>query len=281
MNCSFTIMKQMLQKGRFDNMTLFKHEIKMNLKSMIIWTTCIGIICAGCIMLFDSLENTMSEMADTFAQMGAFSAALGLDKVSISTIDGFYATEIAIIFAIGGAMFASMTGVAILSKEEEGHTAEFLHTLPFGRSYILGWKYAAVAASIFLFNMICIIWIIAGFAAGQVMPDVKNLVLYHVVQFFMQLEIGSICFLISAFCKRKQMGAALGFAVLMYLFDMLCRVIPDMDYMKYITPYYYANASDIFTDGSIDMVLVCIGIGITVVCVAASLVVYGKKDLAA
>lgn len=262
-------------------MTLFKHEIKMNLKSLIIWTTCIGVICAGCIMLFDSLENTMSEMSDMFAQMGAFSAALGLDKMSISTIDGFYAAEISIIFAIGGAMFAGMTGAAILSKEEEGHTAEFLHTLPFGRSYILGWKYAAMAACIFLFNIICIAWIIIGFMAGQVMPDVKNLVLYHAAQFLMQLEIGSICFLISAFCKRKQMGAALGFAVLMYLFDMLCRVIPDMDFVKYITPYYYSNASDIFTKGSINMVLLSISVAVTLVCVVGAAAVYHKKDLAA
>ena len=45
-----------------------------------------------------------------FSVMGGFSAALGMDKVSIGTITGFYATEVALIFALGGAMFAAMTG---------------------------------------------------------------------------------------------------------------------------------------------------------------------------
>ena len=41
------------------------------------------------------------------------------------------------IVAIGGAMFAGMTGALMLSKEEEGHTAEFLYTLPLSlRDYL-------------------------------------------------------------------------------------------------------------------------------------------------
>ena len=83
-------------------MTLLKHEMKMNLKALLIWSCCIGFSCFGCLLLFGSLKDTMDQMADVYAQMGSFSAALGLDRLSISTMEGFYATEIALIFAIGG-----------------------------------------------------------------------------------------------------------------------------------------------------------------------------------
>ena len=125
-------------------MTLLKHEIKMYGKTWIIWSMCIGICCFSCLLLFESLKESMEEIADMFSVMGGFSAALGMDKVSIGTITGFYATEVALIFALGGAMFAAMTGVSVLSKEEEGHTADFLHTLPLGRGHIVLWKYASV-----------------------------------------------------------------------------------------------------------------------------------------
>ena len=118
-------------------MILFKHEIKLNLKLIIIWSAFVGFSCFGCILLFGGLKESMEEMANAYAQMGTFSSALGLDRMNVSTMEGFFATEVALIYAIGGAMFAAMAGVCMLSKEEEGHTSEFLNTLPFGRGYIV------------------------------------------------------------------------------------------------------------------------------------------------
>lgn len=262
-------------------MTLLKHEIGQNRKTLLIWTLCIGFACFGCILLFESLEESMEQMAGAYAQMGAFSTALGLDRLSVSTMNGFYAAEVALMFAIGGAMFAAMTGAAIVSKEEEGHTSEFLNTLPLGRGYIIGWKYAAMALLIFLFNLICVIWILAGFAAAGEMPDRKAFTLYHGAQMLMQLEVGSICFLASAFFKRKQIGAALGFAVLLYMMDLMCRIVPDIEGLKYVTPYYFSNATDIFTTGSVDGKMLAVSVCVTALCACMAAFVYRKRDLAA
>lgn len=262
-------------------MTLLKHEIRQNWKSLLIWTACIGFACFGCILLFKSLKESMEQMDSAYAQMGAFSAALGLDRLSVSTMEGFYATEVALMFAIGGAMFAAMTGAAIVSKEEEGHTSEFLNTLPFGRDYIIGWKYAAVTALIFLFNFICIIWVLSGFAAAGEMPDRKEFMLYHGAQLLMQMEVGSVCFLVSSFCKKKQTGAALGFAVLLYMMDLMCRIVPDIEGLKYVTPYYFSNASNIFTEGSVNKQMLTVSVCVTAFSACLAAFVYRKRDLAA
>lgn len=262
-------------------MTLLIHEIKMNVKALIIWTTCVGVICFGCLLLFESLETTMEQMSDMYAQMGAFSTAFGMDKLSISTLEGFYATEIGIMFAIGGAMFAAMTGAGMVAKEEEGHTSEFLCTLPFGRNHILFSKYIAMAVLILVFNLVCILWVLLGFACMGDMPSEKEFLLYHGSQLFMQLEVGSICFLISSICKRRQTGMALGFAVLLYLMDMLSRVLPDLENLKYVTPYYFSNASDIFSDGTVDCGMLGISIGVILISLISAVVIYHKRDLAA
>lgn len=262
-------------------MTLFWHEWRMNWKSLVIWALCVGICCGGCILLFESVAESMEDMAQTFAEMGGFSAAFGMDKVSIATIDGFYAAEISIIFSLGGAMFAAMTGAVLLSKEEEGHTAEFLHTLPVGRGYIYGWKYVTLLVLIILFNVICIGFDMVGLVCiGGEMP-MKEYALHHGMSLLMQVEIGSVCFLISAICKRKQLGLALGLAVLLYMMEVMIHIVPDLELLKYLTPYYYANAADIFSGSEMQWQLAVLGLVICVLAVGAGGVVYEKRDIAA
>lgn len=262
-------------------MTLWKHEINMNLKSLLIWSCCIGIVNCGCLLLFESLADAMGQMAESYSQMGSFSTALGLDRLSIAAMEGFYATELGLIFAIGGAMFAAMTGAAMLSKEEEGHTSEFLHTLPFGRGYIIRWKYLAMVSVIILFQVICIVWEILGFMMAGEMVEVKEYLLFHGAQFLMQLEMGSICFLISSGSRKKQTGTALGLAVLLYVADMMCRIVPDIEKLKYVTPYYFSNAADIFASGGINGGMAGISISVTIVAVLCAAGIYVKKDIAA
>ncbi len=262
-------------------MTLLKQEWKMNFKSLLIWTLCVGICCSGCILLFDSVAESMEEMGQMFAKLGNFSTAFGMDKVSIATLTGFYATEISIIFLLGGAMFAAMTGAVLLSKEEEGHTVEFLHTLPVSRTYIYLWKYVALLLLILAFNVVCIGLDVIGFVAIGEEIAMAEYVEYHVLALVMQLEIGSICYLISAVCRRKQIGLALGLAVLFYLMDIMCNIVPDLEFLKYFTPYYYVNAAQIYSGGDSRIGLMVLGLAVTAVVVIAGGMVYKKRDIAA
>lgn len=261
-------------------MTLLKHELKMNGKTLMIWSACVGFICFGCLLLFESLAESIAGMAGLYASMGIFAKALGMDRLSIATMEGFYATEIGIIFAVGGAMYAAMTGASMLSKEEEGHTGEFLYTLPFRRSYVVRWKYLAMGALVLLFQVICIAWEMAGFMLAGDMPKLQGYVLYHFAQLMMQLEIGSLCFLISSICRKKRIGAALGLAVFLYLADLLCRVMPDIRHLKYVTPYYFSNATDIFIEKKINVVLAVVCLAVTIASGICAGKIYRKRDLA-
>ncbi|MDO4322640.1 MAG: ABC transporter permease subunit [Lachnospiraceae bacterium] len=262
-------------------MTLLKHELKRNGKALLIWSMCVGAVCFGCLLLFESLAETMKSMAGLYAGMGIFAKALGMDRLSIATMEGFYSTEIGLIFATGGAMYAAMTGAAMLSKEEEGHTGEFLYTLPLGRLAIVRWKYLAMLVLVLLFQAIGIVWETAGFALAGEMPAPREYALYHLAQLLMQAEIGSICFLISSLSRKKQTGAALGLAVLLYLADLLCRVMPSIENLKYVTPYYFSNATDIFAEGTINMPLAALSFAVTAAAGICAGMIYERRDLAA
>ena len=159
-------------------MTLYKHELKMNRMSFVIWLVGVLAMSAGCIFLFPLIDESMADMSEAFASMGGFSAAFGMDKLPITTLEGFFGTEIGTIFALGGGMFASLIGISALSKEESSHTAEFLHTLTLSRRGIVTGKLLSIltliaAFDIAAFGVFCLIGAVTMIASDSfnVMAD--------------------------------------------------------------------------------------------------------------
>ena len=262
-------------------MTLYKHELKMNRVSFAVWLVGVLAMSAGCIFLFPLIDESMADMSDAFASMGGFSAAFGMDKLSITTLEGFFGTEIGTIFALGGGMYAALLGISALAKEESGHTAEFLHTLTLGRCGIVTGKLAAIVTYLVLFDVIAF----GVFAASAAMIgetlSMKSLIGYIVAQFAAQLEIASVCFAFSACSKRSSLGLGLGVALVLYVLDIIARITDKAEFLKYITPFSFSNATDIFVNGgTIETVPLCIGICVTVISLAAAYTVYRRRDIA-
>jgi len=253
--------------------------MKMNRKNLLIWTLSVGLLCFGCILLYTSLEDSVQEIADSFSDMGAMSAALGMDKMSLATLKGYYATEIAMMHSLGGAMFAAILGTGLLAKEESGHTAEFLCVLPIARGRIVFEKYLALVSDLVVLNLVCAGLYLLGFVMMGETVDGKEMALYHLAAVLMQIEVGTICFFLSACVKKSIMGAGLGLTLLFFAADMMCRIVPAIEGLKYITPFYYANAADIFTDGKMNGAMAAVGVGIIAVSYAAASRTYCRKDL--
>ncbi len=262
-------------------MTLLKQELRQSFKSLLIWALTVGLICWSCILLYKSVADQLSSTADLYANMGDMTKALGLDKISIATFNGYFATQISIMFALGAGMFASMMGASSLAKEEEGHTSEFLFTLPFRRSSILTYKLLALILSLMFFNAVCIG--LEALAVWQIDLDFswKYFLTYHALAFLMQLEIASLAFAISALSSKKQIGLSIGLVLILYVMDIFCRIIPDIKNLKYWTPYYLANGSDVFTASKINGLAFGISLALILFSLLGAFLIYERKDLTA
>ncbi|WP_019785030.1 ABC transporter permease subunit [Streptococcus sobrinus] len=262
-------------------MILLKHELKEMTKGLLIWSISVGLICAGCILLYKNLESQLSKTAQLYANMGDMTKALGMDKISLATLNGYFATEIVLMFGLGSTMFASMIGTSSLAKEEEGHTSEFLYSLPFSRWSILGWKLLSILLVLVFFNVLsmglealAIWWIDLDFSW-------KSFLTYHGLAFIMQIEIVSLTFLISAISRKKQLGLSIGLVLVMYVMDLMCRIIPDIKNLKYWTPFYLANGSDIFSHSKLAETTLWLTLLISFLALLISFIYYQKKDLSA
>lgn len=260
--------------------TIYKHEMKSNFKNLLIWCLSVSTMGFICILLFTSVKESMAGMADSFASMGAFSDAFGMDKLSIATLVGFYATEVGTIHGLGGAMFAAIISAGILSKEEDGHTSEFLFSQPVSRGKVITAKLFSVVSNIVLFNVLAVvIYVLAIVILGEDMP-MKEFFIFHMMQTIMQAEIGAVCFGISAFMKKNKLGIGLGLVLILYAYDLMARVVPDLSDYKVISPFSYANASDIFSGSELSKVALIIGAVILTIGVLMAYIVYQKRDLA-
>ena len=260
-------------------MTIVKHELRQGKVSFLIWTASIGFLLAVCIFLFPEMKGEMDGMSELFSSMGSFTAAFGMDRLNFGTLIGYYAIECGNVLGLGGAFFAALSAVGILSKEEKDRTAEFLLTHPVSRVRIITEKFVAVLIQITTMSLIIYALSVGSMAViGENIPW-KEMSLLHLAYYILQIELAGICFGISAFIGKGSVGIGLGIAVIMYFLNLIANIAEVAEFLKYITPFGYCDGADIVANGSLNGSLVVIGITIGVIGVIVAYMKYVKKDI--
>lgn len=260
-------------------MTLVKHELRQGKAAFLIWTASIGFLLVICIFLFPEMKEQMADVNDIFASMGSFTEAFGMDRLNFGTLIGFYAVECGNVLGLGGAFYAALCAVGMLSKEEKEKTAEFLLTHPVSRKRIITEKMIAVMLQITAMNIIIYAVSVGSIAVvGETIPW-KGISLLHLAYYLLQIELGGICFGISAFLRKSSAGVGLGIAAMMYFLNLIANIADVAEFLKYITPFGYCEGADIVSDGRLDGVMVAIGAVIGVCGIVIAYLKYTKKDI--
>ena len=76
-------------------------------------------------------------------------------------------------------------------------------------------------------------------------------------------------------------GIGIGFAAMLYFFNIICNISNEAEYLKYFTPFQYAEPSRIFAESAIDIPLILTGITCAIVGAAIAVLRYNQKDIAA
>ena len=128
--------------------------------------------------------------------------------------------------------------------------------------------------------VIVFVVVTAGMVAiGETIPWGEMLLL-HAAYLLLQIELAGICFGLSAFLRRGSVGAGLGVAVTMYFLNLIANITESAEFLKYITPFGYANGTDIVTEVTLDGILILIGMVYAIVGIVVAYWKYTKKDIA-
>ena len=107
----------------------------------------------------------------------------------------------------------------------------------------------------------------------------NEFLLLHLAYLLLQTEIAAVCFCISAFLRKSGIGIGLGLAAVLYFLNIIANITEDAEWLKYITPFGYAEAADILTNAEISPAPAAIGCAVTAAGIAAAFFKYCRKDI--
>ena len=260
-------------------MTICKQELKNGRISLIIWSAIIAFLLAVCVFIYPELAEQMGELEEMFNNMGSFSDAFGMEALTEGGFLGFFSLECAEMLGIGGALFAAILGIGMLSKEEQNGTAEFLLSHPIKRSRLISEKLLALVAQILIFNAAQVaVTALSILAIGEEV-DVGKLALIFLSFLILHLEVAAISFGISSALRRGGIGIGLGIALLFYFVSLASGVSESLEFLKYLTPFSYTSGSYIIEHTSLEWKYIIIGAVLTAGSIIAAYAVYNKKDI--
>ncbi|MBQ9535769.1 MAG: ABC transporter permease subunit [Clostridia bacterium] len=260
-------------------MTVFFHELRRNRLSLAVWAAAIAFMLGISVLIYPQMTAQMAEINEVFADMGSFTAAFGMDKVSFGEFGGYFSIECGNVLGLGGALFAAILGISALAREEREHTAEFLYTHPLTRTRIVGEKLAAVLAQILLLNLaVAAVALLSMRVIGE-SAEAKPLLLLFLAYLLMQAELAAITFGVSAFLRSGGMGLGIGAAIMLYFLNILANITEKAAFLKFITPFGYTDGADIMSSGRLEIKYLAVGLLLAAAGVSAAFLKYGKKDI--
>ena len=140
-------------------------------------------------------------------------------------------------------------------------------------------KLIAVLLQIIALNVVVYLLAVGSMAViGEAVPW-KTVSLLHLAYFLLQIEIACICFGISAFLWKGGMGIGLGLAIALYFLNIIANLSDKAKVLKYITPFGYAESSDIINNGGIAGDKLLIGLALALAGIGIAYWKYSKKDI--
>ncbi|MFH0767676.1 MAG: ABC transporter permease subunit [Bacillota bacterium] len=260
-------------------MNIIKRELKSNLKSLLIWIIALVSITILASWEFEAFRGN-TELVDAMESFAALFNALGIQITDLSLPEGFLSLE-SIYFYIPLAIYAALLGSSIISKEERDKTAEYLFTLPVTRKKVLVSKVIVAVLYNIILNLCVVLGAIVAYIRFSPSDAFYKFILYlSIGLIFIQLVFMSMGMLLASVLKQyKKSGAAiLAYVLGSYLLFVLIGFAEKIDFLKYITPFKYFEASDMLK-GTIHLEYVIISIAIIISSIMGLFIFYRRRDL--
>jgi len=264
------------------SMNIFRQELKMSLRSVISWSLAVAALILVFVSLFSSFAKDaalLTEMMDNFPEQ--LLAAFGMIGVDLAKILGYF--SLAFLFVqICLAIQAANYGFGLVSIEEREWTADFLLAKPVGRSEILTSKLLAALSGLAVTDAVVWISTFVCFTLfkGDSTYETSTLVLLLASIVPFQLFFLAVGLVVSLLVKRIRnvtpwaMGLGFGMYILSAFGDMLGESV-----FENITPFKHFQAQYIIRNAAWDLPLVLVSVVAIVISVAASHLLYARRDI--
>jgi ABC-2 type transport system permease protein len=262
-------------------MNIFLHELKGNIKSLIIWSFITLLFILVGFSKFSAFASNPEMLAILDNVPKPMLDAMSLNSFNLTTVTGFYGI-MQLYFALILAIAAAMWGSDFISKEERDKTVEFALTMPVTRSKVITGKALAAVISCIVLN---IVTLGGTFVAAQgYNPDsefyrfvfLSNVALLIVQFIFLALGIFLGC---AMKYYRRANSTAVSIMLVTFFIYIIAGIDKNLGFLKYFSPFKYFDPLEILHNSRIDPSFVLLSAGIIVVLMVGAYLTYSKRDL--
>ncbi len=262
---------------------MLKRELKVNLKSFIIWNAILlGVFLIAYLMYPSIIASDNISMMDEMLQMfpKEMLKAFNYDISMMDTAYGWLKSEGFVFVLLITGCYAGILGSNILLKEENDKTIEYLNTLPVKRKDIVINK--VIVGVIYIVVMIALLTAfnyISLTLSGDF--DKKQFLLLSITPLFPALVLYFVCLFFSTFSHKtkKMFGISLGIVLISYFLQMLSQIADSVEFLKYASIFTLADTRNVIVDVSINPIMVIISIALIIVFFVLTILNYNKKEL--
>lgn len=262
-------------------MNIFLRELRANLKSLLIWAGIIVLLVVIALAKFSAFAGNPEMLAMLDSMPPAIMDGLNMRAFNLTTLSGFYGIMF-VYFGLLGAIAAAMWGSDIISKEERDKTVEFSLVLPVSRSRVITAK--ALAALVNCIAFVLITWAVSLAGVQSYNPDqafYSFLSLEMRAMFAIELIFLAVGLLLGSAMKRYKRAGSTAVAIILatYFMSIISTMQKDLDFLKYLTPFKYFDAGNLFRTGQFESIYLLISAAIIAASLALAYWVYNRRDL--
>ena len=257
---------------------MFKREMKINLKSFIIWTSVLMILFLIVFLMYPSNMKMMDELLKIFPK--EMLKAFNMDISSIDTAFGWMRTEGFVFVLLITGIYSGILGSNIVLKEENDKTIEYLNSVPVSRRKIVFSKILSALTYIVLMVISLGIFNFIGLSIIEEF-DKKLFVYLSITPIFSSIVIFSLCLFLSTFTHKtkKTLGISLGLVFISYFLQILSEMSDKTEFLKYISVFTLADIRNVIVNISIDPIMIIISISLFIIFTILTIIRYEKKEL--
>jgi ABC-2 type transport system permease protein len=203
-----------------------------------------------------------------------------LGGADYATITGWMRSEIG---AVYGPLVVAFTGISVAAAtagEEEAGILALTLAHPVTRSRLLLAKAAAVALSVVVVALGTFVGLVVGVAVGGGGIALADIVALAVHLAFFGWAVGALALAVAASTGRRALasGVAAAFALLGFLLNGFAPLVDTIDWLKYLSVFYYYEGHDPIGNGLHAGDLVVLGIA-TLALTALAVAGFRQRDL--
>jgi len=260
---------------------MLKRELKINLKSLIIWTLIIvGIFVIG-FLVYPSIINESSELDKLVNTLPKEVLEIfNMDVISLNSVSGWLLTEGYLMVNLLGGCFFAILGGTILLKEQSDKTIDFLFSKPIKKSKIVTSKLLTGLIYILVFNLIISLTTLIGLNLSNDF-NFKHWLLSSIAPLFIHTFFFSLSLLISNYFKKtnKSITFNIGIVLGTYLIGIVSLMSEKLEFLKYFSPFEYINSKTIVTSNSLEILNLVLLTVYVVISLIGLYKTYNKKEL--